>query len=272
MKTQTLLFTLLLLLSTITINAQHLDVGISFGNASYIGDLITPRNGSAFKQINPSFSTFARWNTKKVNFRAGILFTELEGDDRDGLYPERAFNFRTPLLEASFIIEYNIVDIKFNYGNSYTTIYAFGGMAGFQFNPQALYEGRWVDLQPLGTEGQGLKNYEARYDLRQIAIPFGAGVNVKIDKQIAIKFEVGVRKLFTDYLDDVSGREVNYLDLMEGNGTTAATLSVPSNIKPQDSFDHTYVRGNQGLDMYFLYEVSFAYTFGEDEKLRYPFR
>ena len=33
---------------------------------------------------------------------------------------------------------------------------SFVGVGGFYFNPKAKYEGKWVSLQPLGTEGQGL--------------------------------------------------------------------------------------------------------------------
>lgn len=266
------LLLLLTLFFSISLTAQHLDVGISLGNANYIGDILTPKNGSAFKQYNPSFGVFARWNTNKLNVKAGILMTEVEGDDSDGVYPERQLHFRTPILESSLTLEFNIVDIKYNYGNSYCTPYIFAGIAMYRFNPQTLHNNRWVDLQPLGTEGQGLKGYAAPYNLTQIAIPLGAGLNVKIDKKIGIRFELGFRKLFTDYLDDISGTEVNYLDLVENSGPVAASLSAPTKSISYDSANNTYRRGLEGLDMYFIYDISFTYTLGQDAKLKYPFR
>ena len=42
------------------------------------------------------------------------------------------------------------------------TPYVTGGAAVFTFNPKAEYNGEWVALQPLGTEGQGLPQYPDR--------------------------------------------------------------------------------------------------------------
>jgi hypothetical protein len=36
--------------------------------------------------------------------------------------------------------------------------------------------------------------------------------------------DVGVRKIFTGYLDDVSGADVNYNNLLAGNGRVVAGL------------------------------------------------
>lgn len=256
----------------LSVSAQHLDAGFSIGNASYIGDILTPRNGSHATQINPAFTLFTRWNTKHVNFNLRLMHTALEGSDLKGLYPERKLEFRTPLTEAAFTIEWNIIDVRFNYDNSYLTPYLFGGLAAYKFNPQREYEGEWIDLQPLGTEGQGIEGYDAPYKLVQLAIPFGAGLNLKVNKRLGLKFEFGVRKLFTDYLDDISGTNINYADLVNGNGQLAADLSIPADTPITDSNEVTYKRGSNDLDMYFVYEASFFYSLGSDKKLRCSYR
>ena len=74
-------------------------------------------------------------------------------------------------------------------------------------------------LQPLGTEGQQVsgkfpdRHYPKPYKRTQLSIPMGAGINYKVNRQINLGYEIGWRKTFTDYLDDVSGRYANPADL-----------------------------------------------------------
>jgi hypothetical protein len=56
----------------------------------------------------------------------------------------------------------------------------------------------------LSTEGQGIYPDKKPYSLWQPTIPFGGGVKFAITENLRIGFEIGLRKLFTDYLDDVS--------------------------------------------------------------------
>jgi hypothetical protein len=71
----------------------------------------------------------------------------------------------------------------------------------------------------------------------QFAIPFGVGFKYALDKKSSIGLEYGLRKTFTDYIDDVSTTYVvsqwrsdsygEYADLL-GMTPTAAALSDPS--------------------------------------------
>jgi hypothetical protein len=86
----------------------------------------------------------------------------------------------------------------------------------FKFRPQAQYESpngstRWVDLQPLRTEGQGMMEYPDRkpYKLTQLEIPMGFGAKYYMSDNTYIGFEILHRKTFTDYIDDVSTTYVN---------------------------------------------------------------
>ena len=68
------------------------------------------------------------------------------------------------------------------------------------------YYSQWIDLQPLGTEGQGTTAYPDRkkYSRTQIAIPMGGGVKISLNDNLNIAFSFSARKTYTDYLDDVS--------------------------------------------------------------------
>jgi hypothetical protein len=85
-------------------------------------------------------------------------------------------------------------------------------------------------LQPLGTEGQGLEGgaTKKKYKLTQVSIPFGVGAKANLSKNIGISFEWGMRKTFTDYLDDVSKRYYDPVALGAARGGTAAVMSDPS--------------------------------------------
>ncbi len=128
----------------------------------------------------------------------------------------RGLNFRSKITEFSLLAEVHPLFIIFDWENSdfdppRFSPYLLGGIGYFSFNPQAEFNGKYIDLQPLSTEGQGFKEYPDRlpYKLRQFNIPFGGGVRFDISPLIYVKGEVLYRKLNTDYLDDVS---TNYID------------------------------------------------------------
>ncbi len=108
--------------------------------------------------------------------------------------------------------------------------YVFAGIAYFQFNPKRNVNGEVYELQKVGTEGQYLiGNYPEPYSLREISVPFGIGFTLKLSKNFDIGAESGLRKTFTDYLDDVSTLYPDKLQMTETAGSVAAYLSDPSN-------------------------------------------
>jgi hypothetical protein len=116
-------------------------------------------------------------------------------------------HFRSSVFELSGQIEFNF--LPFEAGNAlYTwTPFVYTGLSFFHFNPQAENkDGLWVNLQELGTEGQGSTSFPERkkYPLTQLAIPLGGGLKIAVNPSFNIILEYGVRKTFTDYLDDVS--------------------------------------------------------------------
>ena len=97
----------------------------------------------------------------------------------------------------------------------------------FRMNPTTKFNGNEYELQPLGTEGQGSSLTDKKnYNLIQPVIPLGAGVRLSLGERISLNFEIGIRKTFTDYLDDV-GRDTYYdpAALLALNGEEAVALS-----------------------------------------------
>ena len=69
-----------------------------------------------------------------------------------------------------------------------------------------------------------MEGFADPYRLTQVSIPMGVGFRFALNDFLMIGVEAGVRRTFTDYLDDVSGSYVNYNDLLAGNGELAAAL------------------------------------------------
>jgi hypothetical protein len=140
----------------------------------------------------------------------------------------RNLSFQTEITELNLLAEYNIFDLR----SHKITPYLFGGIAVYHFNPYA-YDttGKKVYLRPLSTEGEGLPQYPNAkpYALTQIAIPFGGGIKFRVSDKVVLAYEIGERKLFTDYLDDVSARYVDKNILLAARGPEAVEMAYRGN-------------------------------------------
>ena len=159
--------------------------------------------------------------------RAGYTYSIVGGADRFSDDPElvaRNLAFETNISEFSLVGEYYLLNL---YENRISP-YAFAGLAVYHFNPYA-YNGSTekIFLKPLSTEGQGLPGYPEKetYSLTQTAIPFGGGVKFAVTENFHLGLEVGFRKLFTDYLDDVSTTYADPNDLLAARGQLAVDMS-----------------------------------------------
>ena len=106
-------------------------------------------------------------------------------------------------------------------------IYAYGfvGVGVFHFDPKADYKGVAYRLQPLGTEGEGLVPTRKKYSLWQFCIPIGFGFKYTIDAKWGVGIEYGMRKTFTDYIDDVSTTYFDKSEIQSAYGPVAAALA-----------------------------------------------
>jgi hypothetical protein len=91
--------------------------------------------------------------------------------------------------------------------------YGMIGVGVFHFDPMGTdpFNGQWVKLSTLHTEGQGFPEYPDRkeYKLTQLNIPMGVGVKYFLSESVNLGLEIIHRKTFTDYIDDVS---TTYID------------------------------------------------------------
>ncbi len=233
--------------------AQGTELGILVGGSVYSGDLSPMEFGIYTKDVRLAGGIFGRFPIgENVRLRIGITAGRLSSAEKDTVRAIPRPSFQSSLAEASLIGEF------YPLPGGVVQPYVFGGVAAFRFNPQAGFDGGWIDLQPLGTEGQGLENYPAPYKLTQVSLPFGAGVKFVFNETWALGVEFGWRKTFTDHIDDISYNEVTYRDVYEGNGTLAAFYSNPvatgleTDIPP-------YRRGGKHLDWYHVGGVTLSY-------------
>jgi hypothetical protein len=93
------------------------------------------------------------------------------------------------------------------------------GVALFSFNPQAeLPDQNWYDLRVYETEGVAYNTYS-------YAIPFGIGIKAKINRKFSFESQIGFRRTFTDYLDDVSTVYPDMTALQTDKGVIAQWLT-----------------------------------------------
>lgn len=241
------------------LSAQRgVEIGILGGASLYSGDLSPNEFGLYFKEISPAFGAFGRFNLNSaIALRLGANLGTVMADDASHGREDRGLSFRSKITEFSLVGEVNLFHLG-AYEDRGMIPYVFGGVAVFKFNPETKFDGDYVELQPLGTEGQGLPGYEAPYNLTQVSIPLGVGLKFLINETITVGLEFGGRKLFTDYLDDVSSTKVNYLDILEGNGTLAAQLSNPTLVDPSPE-NSIYKRGGDFKDWYYITGLSISF-------------
>ncbi len=202
-----------LLLSCLSSYAQYaFDFGIHAGASNYLGEIGgkegTRKNFvSDLKITKTQFAVggFVRYKfLPMLSVKGGLNWLRLEGADKYSTNPARRgrnLSFKNDLIEAQVtaqIFFYEIQDLghTYKYQND-LKMYAFFGVAEFYNNPKAHYNGQWVALQPLQTEG-------IKYSKFGTAVPLGLGLFVTLKKKHRIGWEFEWRTTFTDYIDDVS--------------------------------------------------------------------
>lgn len=208
-------------------------LGAFLGGSSYLGEL----NKAPFTRFKPALGLTLNYElTDRIMLRGGYTFGKLEAADRYGkdesVKQNRNLSFQSNLSEFSLMGELTI----FNMYNINWSPYGFIGLAVYHFNPYVIDSGQKVYLQPLGTEGQGIPGSQVQpYQLTQISIPFGGGIKFNLNDNIRLGAEIGLRRLFTDYLDDVSGPYPDANELLNASGPQAVQLSYRGDEVPGES-------------------------------------
>ena len=202
---------------------QYNSIGFSLNAMNYFGDITPTTSFSSLRagatRVGAGVSITRRFYPR-LSGRFGLMYGRISGDDAlaadqngaDSRFRyNRNMNFRNDILEASAVAIFDLIENRNNYLKRPDFVpYVFVGVAGFYNNPQGLVgdnsptgltKGSYVDLADLKTEGQA-----TAYSKTQISIPFGGGIRYRINRNFDASLEIGWRKTFTDYIDDVGGK------------------------------------------------------------------
>lgn len=211
------------------LKSQSREMGIMLGVMGYKGDL-KPEMYS-LDQLEPAIGlVYRRSYSNHWAFKGAFNYGHVEADDAnadDEFSRNRNLMFRSHIIELTGQFEFNFFPYQTANPESKGTPFIFGGVSFFHFNPKALYDGEWIKLQPLGTEGQGTPLYPERkfYKRTSGALTFGGGFKMKIGRRFGLTLESGVRRTYTDYLDDVSTTYADPTVIRKENGRIASELS-----------------------------------------------
>jgi len=238
------------------------EFGFMGGGSYYIGDLNPDLH---FVYSKPAMGLIVRYNlSTRHSMRFTATYGNVYGDDsksEDNYQINRNLSFSSSIIEIAMGFELDVLKYRMKDMRYPITPYFFYEIAYFRMNPVAKNaNGDDIVLQELGTEGQGtLLSDKKQYSLNQLSIPLGIGVKFNIKDRIAISLEYGIRKTFTDYLDDVSGKYVNPYVLASLKGPLAAQLADPS-LNGQSYTNLGIDRGNANTkDWYAMYGIMLTF-------------
>ncbi|MCU0356300.1 MAG: DUF6089 family protein [Cyclobacteriaceae bacterium] len=180
--------------------AQRSEVGFGFGTFNYTGDLIPTYR---LANSSPAGTIFYRSNASKVvSLRATVTAGQLRGEEIpiDAFAATRGASFDIFLFETSLGFEYHFLDWRDDKRPLRYTPYLFVGFGLF------------------GISGYDSKPEE--YSNIQTSLPFGGGFKYVVNPKYYVAFEVGIRKTFFDYLDNVSVGDQTTKNFQYGNPNT----------------------------------------------------
>lgn len=261
-----------------------------FGLSNYLGDLggntgigrkFVYDNNFKKRTFFYGFGITKIWY-EAIGFRVQLIAGKIAGSDQDAVYKntsdpayfryKRNLDFQSNITEGSLLLEtypFKYFSFEKRIHHWHFQPYVLLGVGLYHFNPQGSYYDEiaedyvWVDLKPLQTEGQGMKEYPSRkpYNLTQFNMPFGLGFRYDLGNKTSLSIEFLGRKLFTDYLDDVSK---NYIDptlydkyLTTENAEIAKAVNNKSNLI---SPDFPFIAGDQrgqprNNDFYYSFNI-----------------
>lgn len=221
-----------------------------------------------------------------IGIRLDATFGKVKGYDSvlrkvaastNGRY-ERNLSFQSTITEFTAMLELHPFELFGNYSDSRyppaVSPYVVAGVGYYKFNPQTELNGQLIDLHPLRTEGQGFAEYPhvKEYKLQQLNIPVGFGARYDLSPVVNIRTEFLYRFLFTDYLDDVSGKYIEpsyFTRYLKGTDLTNAILLNDRHI-PGAAYSTAHpdgVRGNPNRnDAYLSFTVKLGITLGRERR------
>lgn len=236
--------------------------GLTYGGANYQGELQDKK--FTLEAMRPGFgvSTLFAYNDRLSGsfeiFRGVLSGSDARPDSRNR---SRNLQFVTQLYDFTLAGRFNL----FNYRDLPFIPYVTGGVSLFHIDPYTTdgVQGR-VYLFPLSTEGQRLRAYPEIPVQQNVnyALMGGGGIELRLTEKLRMDIEVGFRKTFTDYIDDVSGYFPDPAMLLAERGPIAVRFSYRGGEVPGVSkeFPKGTLRGNPATDdWYHVLSIRFRY-------------
>jgi opacity protein-like surface antigen len=248
---------IILLLNNSFSSAQTWEFGGFLGGAGYMGDINPVKvhkltGPAAGVQIKRNFDGY--WSAK-LNFMQGNVRAS-DAESSNSFQIARNLDFNSPISELSMQIEFNLFSYMagadYGYKSRKLSPYLFAGVASFTYNPLTKYRGEVVELRLVQTEN-------IAYKKSAISVPYGAGVKYNISGKWTILAEVGYRTAFTDYLDDISGRYIDFNAVTPASQLTQALAD--RSIATQIGTPGTQRGDFRPRDTYLFSGLGLTYTF-----------
>jgi len=245
------------------------EYGVSLGASNFLGDLGgRDAIGTNFlKDWEVSMTRFAAqayysyYLNQSTTIKSNMVFAMVAGDDkltREPFRSNRNLNFKSNIFEFNTSIQWlflkermgnkyglrNIKHRKIGVRSNAIGMYLTAGIGFFYFNPKGNYQGRWLELHALHTEGQGLEGGPKQYKRFNVAIPVGIGFRKSLNRQSGIYMEFTQHYTFTDYIDDVSGSYYDNVTLSQNFGPVAAYMADPNLGNFVNNNGESYVTAN----------------------------
>ena len=190
------------------------DIGIFGGAGTYFGDMTKI---DLQKSINPAYGGFVRFN---FNPRYALRFNVINGT----IGAEGEFDYQPNPLNNFWKFNKNVLDISMNFEWNYLKY-----IVGDKDTPWTTFLYGGVGMQ---TYKYNIVTLNSQIDGSEITptIPFGLGVKYNLSKRWGIGFEGGLRKTFSDKLDNlddplsyktVDGVQIKFTDQLHNNDWTS---------------------------------------------------
>jgi len=178
------------------------ELGGFVGSSYYLGEL----NTNHFLPANLAFGPRLRYNyDERISLKTSFSQGKIQGNDafsKNSFKLDRNFNFSSIINELAFTGEFNFLPYSPIYKKSaISTPFLFLGLAYAHHNPKTNLDGDIISSQDLNIEDE-------KYSKSIFSIPFGIGLKMA-SNQFSFELTWGIRKTYSDYLDDVS---TNYKD------------------------------------------------------------
>lgn len=257
--------------------------GITIGESIYFGDLTGNdffdwQDASLAIGLDLSYNISNRWSVG-----GSFLYGKLQGKEADNVfrstaYPERGFEFQSPLYEICFTGEYNLSEIGIvNDKARFTPAISFG-VGAFMFDPYVMYQhDSWdaparISLRDYHVAGLRTED-GAPYEIPTYSwtVPFGFHLKTILKRRYMLNMFVSWRYTFTDMIDNVGTPsyyvEQSYFDEVfsgspEINGVPKSEIAfdLHDSKTPEDYYAPGVVRGGfNNNDWYMVVGVKFSY-------------